>query len=103
MVFVGPSVSWLLSCSMHGSAGGSTLTLGCDDASWQGTLDIRGMDLGISFGATVELRVVGSILIAPRIAHTRGLQRLGMGPQGEELDVKNSNTQVGISARVPLR
>ena len=101
--FAGPSVGYLVSCEMHGSFGGSTLTRACDDPSWNNTLDVRDVDAGYTFGGTIELRTGGSLVVSPRIAHTRGLQSLGFGPQGSEVDARNTNTILGLTVSVPLR
>jgi hypothetical protein len=101
--FAGPSVGYLLSCSMHGSFGGSTLTLPCDDPSWNNTLDISDIDVGYTFGGTIELRTTGSLVVAPRIAHTRGLRSLGFGPQDDEIDARNTSTLIGLTVTIPVR
>jgi hypothetical protein len=101
--FVGPAVAYLVKCEMHGSFGGSALTRPCDDPSWQGTLDVNEVDWGYNFGGTVELRTRGTIVVAPRIAHTRGLQRVGFGPQDDEIEARNTSTVLGITVRVGVR
>lgn len=102
-LFAGPTVAWLLKCEMHGSYGGATVTRACDDPGWQSTLDARDVDYGYVLGGTLELRTRGSLVVAPRIAHSRGLPRIGIGPTDQELDVRNSNTALGVTVSVPLR
>jgi hypothetical protein len=103
VLFVGPSVGFLMSCAMHGSFGGNALTLSCDDPSWNNTLDVRDVDTGLTFGGTVELRTKGSLVVAPRVALTRGFNSLGFGPQNNEIDARNSNTVFGLTVSFPLR
>jgi hypothetical protein len=103
VLFAGPTVGYLLKCEMHGSYGGETLTRPCDDPGWQNTLDARDVDYGYTLGGTIELRTRGSLVVAPRVAHSRGLPRIGIGPTTQELDVRNSNTVLGVTVSVPLR
>ena len=103
VLFAGPAVGYLVTCEMHGSFGGATETLPCDDPAWDNTLDVRDVDAGLTFGGMIELRTRGSLVVAPRIAHTRGFQQLGFGPEGTELDAKNASTVIGITVSVPVR
>jgi hypothetical protein len=101
--FAGPAAGYLVTCEMHGTYAGAALTRPCDDPAWQNTLDVREFDVGYTIGATVELRTRGTLVVAPRVAFTRGLQRLGLGPQNVELDARNSNTVIGLTVTIPIR
>ena len=103
VLFAGPTAGYLVKCEMHGSFGGSALTLSCDDPAWENTLDVRDVDVGVTFGGMIELRTRGSLVVAPRVTHTRGVQQLGFGPEDNELDAKNASTVIGVTVSVPVR
>ena len=94
---VGPSIGLNIGCSASFSTSGVSVEADCDDESFEGSLDIKEIDLGISGAIGADMAMGERFILSPSVRYTRGISEMA-----EDSDVKNSAFQIGLAARLVM-
>lgn len=100
VLLLGGAVGINQDCEVELTSGGTTVRLDCDDPIFDGSVDIRKVDVGVSAGLGVDIPVGARMVAAPAIRYTRGL--LDIGDSDDSTDARNSAIQIGLTLRITL-
>ncbi len=100
ILFAGPSVSFESKCQVSGEAGGTTLTLDCDDEEIQ--VERTKTDWAVVFGVGVDYPV-GNFLIGGEWRYNLGLTNLNSNSDTSDFEtVKTRSWAILLTAGYPL-
>jgi hypothetical protein len=100
VLLLGGSIGLKGSCKVSAESGSASASIDCDDSAFQGELDLKAVDFGISAGAAVDIPMGARTILAPSIRYTRGLSNIG--DTSDNADAKNSAIQIGAVLRFRL-
>lgn len=98
-LLLGGSLAAKASCKITGESGSASASVDCDDSLFEGELDVKTMDVGISGGLEVAIPVGPRFFIAPTLRYTRGLISLF---DTDTDKIKNSAFQFGAVFRIRM-
>ena len=94
---VGGSIGLNIACSATLAAAGVSLEEDCEHESFEGSLDIKEIDLGVSGAIGADMALGERFILSPSVRYTRGISEFV-----EDADVKNSAFQIGVAARLVM-
>jgi hypothetical protein len=99
-ILAGGSLGIKSSCNIVGESGSQSAKIGCDDSLFEGELDLKTVDVGVSGGVEVAIPMGSRFLLSPTVRYTRGLTDIG--DSANNADAKNSVFQIGAMFRIKM-
>lgn len=99
-LLLGGSVAAKSSCKISGESGSASASIDCDDSVFEGDLDVKTVDIGVSAGVEVAIPLGTRFFIAPTVRYTRGVT--SVFETSDTDDIKNSALQFGAMFRIRM-
>lgn len=100
-LLLGGSVGVKNSCKFSGESGSLNQSIDCDDSVFEGTVDVKTVDVGVAAGLEVGMPIAKRFMLAPTIRYTRGLTRI-IDSNADEDQAKNAVFQAGVAFRIRM-